>query len=890
MYLERRGPRVRLAQRRRRLLPFLALTWLLAAVAPAFALESIVVNDIADDHIVEARYLEILLDPDDSVRMDDLLLPNAPAFTPLQQDVLNLGHTDDSVWLHLRVQPAADTRDNLVWLLQLKYPLLDRVDIHPVRNGKADPPFRIGYSIPMAERPMRHRFFVQPLQIQPGETLDIYVNIMRKGGAVQAPMSLSTPAAFFLTETASNHIMGIYFGIMIAMIIYNFFLLFSVGNRSYFYYIVYICFTILTIQSFTGYGYLFLWPDQPWLNQYVTQLVAIGAVISGVLFARNFIKFERYGAWMNPFTNAIIGLGVLLVVARVLSDRFLSLEIVAYCGLTVFSAPFIVFLCWRRGSRQAGFFLLAWGLFLAGALMFTTTLLGLLPSNVLTTNGMMIGSAAEVLLLSLGLADRINRERKEKYQALQEQNKAILRLKEAEDRLIHRALHNRTTGLPNRNFLRNALDNLITVEQDNLQFSLLLVSLNNFHEFNKTLGHSNGDAILRIITERLSLLSRDMPGVIAIERSQDRSHFVAGVEGVTFALLLQGPSGKELMEPVYHFLHDLEKPFEYHNLTLDVDATCGLAHFPDHGTTSENLMRNAHIALEAASGNKQKLALYSPEIDPYNARRLSLLGELRHAIENNSLQLYFQPQISLKDFSIAGAEVLIRWIHPEYGFIPPDEFIPLAERTGVIHPLTYWICKNAFAFKHSLEAQGIDIHLSINISARNLQDPHFVREVARLADEAGISLKRIIMELTETAVMTDPEDALRVMTELNSQGIRLSIDDFGTGYSSLSYLKQLPVDEIKIDRSFVMEMVKNNDDQVIVHTTLTMGHNLSMEVVAEGIEDAITLRKLKDMGCDLAQGYHIARPMPAADFFTWVAKYRASLASEQNVMDVRRQG
>src|SRR5690606_26571910 len=266
------------------------------------------------------------------------------------------------------------------------------------------------------------------------------------------------------------------------------------------------------------------------------------------------------------------------------------------------------------------------------------------------------------------------------------------------------------------------------------------------------------------------------------------------------------------------------------------------------------------------------------------------LGELRHAIENNSLQLHFQPQISLRDCSVAGAEVLIRWIHPEYGFIPPDEFIPLAERTGVIHPLTYWICRQAFAFKRNLEAQGIDIHLSINISARNLQDPHFVEQIARMADEAGISLKRIIMELTETAVMTDPEDALRVMTELNALGIRLSIDDFGTGYSSLSYLKQLPVDEIKIDRSFVMEMAKNSDDEVIVHTTLTMGHNLSMEVVAEGIEDATTLRKLKDMGCDLAQGYHIARPMPGADFFTWLAKYNASLATEQRLAEAGRKG
>lgn len=870
------------------LLPLLLAALLLLPGMRVFAADipALQIDDRRDQFDVRAGESAMLLDESDTLDIA-AILQRSEQFEPVDKDVLNLGHTDASVWLHLKLAVAADTREHLTWLLHLKFPLLERVDIYSVLDGRIHEQFSIGYSLPMMARALPSRSFAQPLQFEPGKQYDIYLNIMRKGGNVQAPLSFATPTAFFITETTQNHVMGLYVGVMIAMIIYNFFLLFSVGSRTYFYYILYITFSILIIQTLTGTGYLFLWPDYPQLNPYMAQVTAVLAVISGLLFVRNFVKFERYGQWMVHLTHAAIALGVLLVVARLLTDNFLSLEITAYCGLVCTIMPVAVFMCWRQGSRQAGFFLLAWAALLVGTVMFTLTLLGVLPSNAFTTQSMMFGSAAEVLLLSLGLADRINHERREKYRALQEQNNTMLRLKEAEDRLVHRALHNRITGLPNRTFLRTALDNLLVAEQDRLRFSLLLISLNNFHEFNKTLGHSNGDAILRIITERLSRLAQSVHGVIPIERTELRQYYVAGVEGVTFAVMLELRSISEQHDIVQNLLLNLEKPFEYHNLTLDVDATCGIAHFPDNGKTSEDLLRNAHIALEAASSNKQKLAEYCPEIDPYNARRLSLLGELRHAIENNSLQLYFQPQISLKDFSVAGAEVLIRWIHPEYGFIPPDEFIPLAERTGVIHPLTYWICRQAFEFKRSLEAQGIDIHLSINISARNLQDPHFVREVARLADEVGISLKRIIMELTETAVMTDPEDALRVMKELNGQGVRLSIDDFGTGYSSLSYLKQLPVDEIKIDRSFVMEMVKNNDDQVIVHTTLTMGHNLSMEVVAEGIEDANTLRTLRDMGCDLAQGYHIARPMPAADFFTWMAKYRASLHSDAAAPDLR---
>ncbi len=514
--------------------------------------------------------------------------------------------------------------------------------------------------------------------------------------------------------------------------------------------------------------------------------------------------------------------------------------------------------------------------------MFTMVLLGLLPSNTFTNNAVLAGSAAEMLLLSLGLADRINSERKAKYSALQEQHKAVVRLKEAEDRLMHRALHSRTTGLPNRTLLRSTLDTLLQGDANN-GFSVILLNINNFHEFNKTLGHSNGDAILSILTERLSALCQDIDKVVAIEGSDSRLHYVASVEGVSFALIVQELDPALIHSVVLNLLRNMEKPFEYQGLTLDVDATAGIAFHPAHGSCSENLLRNAHIALEAAGSTNEKFAIYSQEIDPYNQRRISLLGELRNAIEQDGLQLYFQPQINLNTLQVSGAEVLIRWIHPEYGFIPPDEFIPLAERTGVIQPLTYWICRKAFAIKQALSTQGYDINLSINISARNLQDPQFKDQICQIAKETNTSLDKVIMELTETAVMHNPDDALRVMGELSAAGIRLSIDDFGTGYSSLSYLKKLPVNEIKIDRSFVMEMASNNDDQVLVHTTLTMGHNLSLEVVAEGIEDAATLDKLKEMGCDLAQGYHIARPMPAENLFTWLDDYQSKLKPNRNI-------
>src|SRR5690606_21331996 len=237
---------------------------------------------------------------------------------------------------------------------------------------------------------------------------------------------------------------------------------------------------------------------------------------------------------------------------------------------------------------------------LLGTIMFTLTLLGVLPSNAFTTQSIMFGSAAEVLLLSLGLADRINHERREKYRALQEPNNTMLRLKEAEDRLVHRALHNRTTGLPNRTLLRSTMDNLISAETNAVRFSVLLISLNHFHESNTPLGHRNGDAILRLITERLSRLAAHLPGVIAVEQNEQARHFVAGVEGVNFAVLLKLDHPKLQHAIAVELLSNLEKPFEYHNLTLDIEAACGIVHYPVHVKSSEDLLRNAHIALEAA--------------------------------------------------------------------------------------------------------------------------------------------------------------------------------------------------------------------------------------------------------------------------------------------------
>jgi len=851
------------------------LTVLLGSLASlGHASQTITLDPAIQELELTRNYLSILVDPADEVSINEITTNQSPAFAAVDQDVINLGHTDSAVWVHFQVR-LADTDSGAAerWILESAFPLLKRFDIYVVQQGQVEQQYHLGYALPILDRVIPHRFFAQPLPLEPGQSYDVYINTKRSGGSVQLPLKLSRPNHFIYTELVQNHVFGIFFGVFLAMLAYNLFLFFAVGNRAYFYYICYIGFLFLTFQALTGFGFLLLWNNSPQVNEYVTQIASAMGVVSALMFVKHFIKTQQYSPQLNRIIHGLVAVGIGLCLFRLMTDNFLSAQISAYVFLSSMVLPALALYCWLKGSRPAGFFLLSWCLLCVGIVMYTLVLLGLLPNNSFTSNAVLAGSTAEMLLLSLGLADRINTERKQKYSALQAQHNAVVRLNEAEERLMHRALHSRTTGLPNRTLLRGAMDNLL---QDSTLdgFTLILLSLNNFHEFNKTLGHSNGDAILNILTERLGRLTRTVPNIVLIEDGDSGPQHVANVEGVSFALVVKTLDPDLIHGIVVSLLRDMEKPFEYQSLTLDVDASAGIASYPAHGNSSEHLLRNAHISLEAAGTIAEKYAIYSPDVDPYNQRRISLLGELRNAIENDGLQLHFQPQLNLNTGTVAGAEVLIRWIHPEYGFIAPDEFIPLAERTGVIQPLTYWICRKAFEFKQSLAEQGFDISLSINISARNLQDPQFKDQICKIAAEASITLDKINMELTETAVMHNPDDALRVLSELSAAGIRLSIDDFGTGYSSLSYLKKLPVNEIKIDRSFVMEMASNNDDQVIVHTTLTMGHNLSLEVVAEGVEDADTLRKLQEMGCDLAQGYHIARPMPASDFFTWLSRFQ----------------
>jgi diguanylate cyclase (GGDEF)-like protein len=427
------------------------------------------------------------------------------------------------------------------------------------------------------------------------------------------------------------------------------------------------------------------------------------------------------------------------------------------------------------------------------------------------------------------------------------------------------ATHDALTDLPNRALLRDRTERaVVATRRSGLHVALILMDLNRFKEVNDTLGHPYGDMLLKQIGPRLREQLRD-------------SDTVSRLGGDEFVVMLPDLRSSEMAFAVAEKLAAaMREPFALDGVLVDVDSSAGLVTTPEHGDDFDELLQHADVAMYLAKQDSIAVVAYAPELDSYSPARLSLLADLRQAVEQPELQaqivLYYQPQADLVDGQITGVEALVRWQHPKLGLISPDDFIPLAEHTGIIRPLTWRILRSALEQNREWAKAGMALRVSVNISARCLLDANFSDKVGDMLTETGVPAERLELELTESVIMSDPDRALGILKDLAARGIRLSIDDFGTGYSSMAYLKQLPVHEIKIDRSFVTNMDTDMTDDAIVRSSLELARNLDLTVVAEGVETPEVWRRLSDLGCETAQGYLLTRPLPAVDFTAWMAE------------------
>jgi diguanylate cyclase (GGDEF)-like protein len=417
------------------------------------------------------------------------------------------------------------------------------------------------------------------------------------------------------------------------------------------------------------------------------------------------------------------------------------------------------------------------------------------------------------------------------------------------------------TGLPNREFFRERLDEKIAAAgQAGDPFSVMLLGLDRFKDINDTLGHHYGDLLLRDLGPRL-------------KRAVGDHGLVARFGGDEFGVLLaQRTHDPEVVEElVAALLGGLREPFLVDELSLELSASVGVSRFPLDGDDANTLLRCADVAMYAAKDAHSECKFYSAEHDPNSMQRLSVLSDMRNALKSEEIVVHFQPIVDLDNLRVRGAEGLVRWQHPEHGLLPPGAFIQTVEQTSLIGPLTRHVLEQSIS--RCAEWRKADEHMtvSVNLSVRNLMDRNLPDEIERMLFTYGLPPDALQLEITESMIMSDPERALAIVGRLSALGIRLSVDDFGTGYSSLANLRRLPIDELKIDRSFVSPMLQDESDLIIVRSTINMGHDLGLKIIAEGVEDESTLNHLADLGCDLAQGYHLSRPLPPDAFSEWLA-------------------
>lgn len=782
------------------------------------------------------------------------------------------GLTQSAYWLRFAVRNQ--TQLNLNLIAELGYSQLDDVVFYVYSRGALVKELKTGDSRPFYPRDVDHPSMLVRTSLAPDEMQTVYVRVATAGSMV-VPLRIWREQAFFESAAYELKLHFLFYGSMLVIVLINLAVYLSLREKLYLYYALAISGYVLFFASLKGFSFQHLYPNGPELHAKAL-LVSIPALaLFSLLFCREFLNTRIHSPRLDKVLIAMMVFEMLFLISAPVLDYHTGIQVASLSALFYFSLLLVVGpVVWMEGVRAGAFFTLAWTPLTIGVLATAGRALGVFPENFFTEYAMQIGSGLEAFILTLALADRLYSEREEKFAA------QAVSLQEAQSRnvaqnLLTEALtHDPVTGLPNRNRFEWMVGQQLKLAPHR-RYMVGLARITRLDEINRTLGLARSEWLMKRVAEQMVELAAGLPFIQAIRDDQGREERVYYLSDDCFCLLVDVDKAGDDFTALNTALRRLAEPIWLDHLAIELQPRFGAASYPEHGQSAAELIRNAHVGMEITPRGGNETGLYSPLYDIYNESRLTLMADLRTALQQNQTKLYYQPKQNLTTGKIVGVEALIRWHHDERGWVSPDDFIPLAEETGVITQLTRWVIGQATKDLAELQRDNPELTVAINISARDLEIKELQGVLELTLMDNGLQASCVTLEITETAAMGDPVRSLRALNVLAELGHQIAIDDFGSGYSSLSYLKQLPASELKLDRSLIHDVCISDSADVIVSTAIQMAHGLGYRVVGEGVEDVETARRLKSHGCDMLQGYWLCKPKPLAELKLWLKSFEA---------------
>jgi len=785
-------------------------------------------------------------------------------WTIVNQGQGSFGFTDARYWLRTSVTNSTSISRNL--LLEIDYVMLDDVLFKAQKADGTELELHTGDTHPFSSKHIDDPSILFRFSLDANETLVVYSRVKTEGSLL-VPLLIWEEKHFFENAAVEQKVHFFYYGVLSMIFIMNLAVFATLRERLYLYYAIAIFGYLMFFATGRGYTAQLFLGDMPDLNSRLFLISMPLLSLFSLLFARLFLRIQRDSVILDYAMRAMIAFEMVNLIIASFADYNFAVRVSAIGAVLLFvllliAGPF----SWYRRRRAGIYFTLAWTPLAIGLGATSGRSSGLISNSFWSEYAMQIGSGLEALILTLALADRLYREREKKILAQEDHLKVEKQRNATQSLLAQTMSRDRVSKLLNRNRFEWFLKENIELTP-NKRFLVSAVHFTRIDEITRTLGLASSERVLSQVAASFNQRVLGTDGVMSITHDNGTKDAAFQVAAETLGVLIDLDVFIKNRAAYDQILIDLALPIQFDGLSLELAPIFGSALYPSHGKDSGQLIRNALIAMDQSDhGN---MGLYNKSLDIYSEDRLTLMTDLRGAINSDGLNLVYQPKFAIDSKEVVGLEVLVRWQHPTRGFVPPDQFIPLAEDTGLIHDLTLWVFTHATKRLAEFRQLGYSGGVSINISARDLQIKGFGEQLLTRLEGSQITPQMVYLEVTETAAMHDPEHSIATLNTLSGMGFKISIDDFGAGYSSLSYLKRLPATELKLDRSLIVDVTNDESTVVIVRTTIAMAQGLGYELVAEGVEDQETLDVLASLSCNRYQGYFGCRPLSGDQFLEW---------------------